>query len=60
MTVTVNNPPSVDAGLDESICEGETVTLTATGTGNFVWSTGETTASIDVSPSTTTTYTVYC
>ena len=56
--VTVNEPSSVDLGSDQSICYGETVTLTATGTGNFLWNTGETAASITVNPSTTTTYTV--
>jgi hypothetical protein len=56
--VTVNVPPSVDLGADQSICYGETVTLTATGVGNFLWSTGETTPSITVQPNSTTTYTV--
>ncbi len=48
----------VNAGEDRTICEGETVTLTATGANSYEWSTGETTASINVSPSVTTTYTV--
>ena len=56
--VTVNQPPSVNAGSDVSICSGETVTLSASGEGNFLWSTGETTSSITVSPTNTTTYTV--
>ena len=56
--VTVDVAPSVDLGSDQSICFGETITLTASGTGNFLWNTGETTASITVSPTTTTTYTV--
>ncbi|GAA3510406.1 hypothetical protein GCM10022393_24690 [Aquimarina addita] len=49
---------SVDAGVDQTICEGDIVTLTAIGDGAFMWSTGETTASIEVSPYETTTYSV--
>ena len=56
--VTVNPGVEVDAGLDVSICSGENITLTATGNGNFLWSTGETTNSITVSPSVTTTYNI--
>lgn len=55
-----------DAGHDETICEGESVSLTATGGPNVIWSanppdpslTGqETNMTITVSPSETTTYT---
>ena len=48
----------VNAGVDTSICDGDTVTLTATGADSYLWDTGETTASIAVSPDTTTEYTV--
>ena len=41
-----------------TICEGESITLTADGGVDYEWSTGETTASIVVSPANTTTYTV--
>jgi len=58
VTVTVNELPSANAGDDETICEGDTITLTATGGGDYLWSTGETTASISVTPSSNTTYTV--
>ena len=58
VTVTVNTSPTVSASSDQTICEGESVTLTATGVGDFLWSTGETSASITVSPETTTTYSV--
>ena len=54
----MNQAPSVNAGSDQTICSGENVTLTANGDGNFLWSTGETTSSITVSPTSTTTYTV--
>ncbi len=50
--------PVADAGLDQVICSGETVTLTASGGPIFLWSTGETTASIEVNPTTTEIYTV--
>ena len=49
---------TANAGEDVTICEGESVTLTASGGGTYSWSTGATTASITVSPSTTTTYSV--
>ncbi|QKX05227.1 T9SS type A sorting domain-containing protein [Aquimarina sp. TRL1] len=56
--IVIVNTVTVDAGADQSICKGENITLTATGSGDFLWSTGETTASIEVSPQETTTYTV--
>ena len=58
VTVTVEEAPSVSLGDDVLICYGESVVLTAQGNGNFLWSTGETTPSIVVNPSTTTTYSV--
>jgi gliding motility-associated-like protein len=38
--VTVNPLPSVDAGTDLAICEGESVTLSGTGAQNYVWDNG--------------------
>ncbi|GAA4901410.1 hypothetical protein GCM10023311_28890 [Flaviramulus aquimarinus] len=58
VTVTVNSAPTASAGSDVSICEGDTTTLTASGGDTYLWSTGATTASINVSPSSTSTYTV--
>ncbi len=43
---------------DGNICVGDQATLTATGAGTYAWSTSETTASIIVTPNTTTLYTV--
>lgn len=60
-TVTVNPTPSVGF-VPQTICEGETATLTANvdlAGGTYLWSPGgETTPSITVSPATTTNYSV--
>lgn len=59
VVVTVAPSPSVSAGNERFICDGQSVTLTASGSfGTFEWSTGDLTQNISVSPSTTTTYTV--
>ncbi len=58
---TINNLPvaeTVDAGLDQQINFGETSVLNALGNGVFVWSTGESGSSINVSPEETTEYCV--
>ncbi|MEM6771911.1 MAG: hypothetical protein AAF597_15120, partial [Bacteroidota bacterium] len=55
-TITVNEVPEVSASGDETICAGESVTLTATGPGPFQWTTGATTPSITVSPTVNTDY----
>ena len=57
-TVTVSPIPNGTVTPSQSICAGQTVTLTATGGGTYLWSTGATTSSISVTPSTTTTYSV--
>ncbi|MCA0153002.1 Ig-like domain-containing protein [Winogradskyella vincentii] len=58
VTVTVEEIFEAMAGEDQTICEGDSVVLTATGGSDYLWSTGETTQSITVSPATTQTYTV--
>lgn len=42
MTVTVNPTPVVNAGPDQEICIGESVTLTATGASTYSWNNGVT------------------
>lgn len=53
--VTVD-PGITDAGPDVTICEGSDTTLTAQNSQTYLWSTGETTQSISVSPTVTTLY----
>jgi SdrD B-like domain/Putative Ig domain len=56
ITLTFNALPIVNAGADKEVCLGQSVTLTATGGGTYVWSTGAATASINVSPTAITKY----
>jgi len=48
----------VDAGEDQTICYGSSVTLISTEADTYLWSTGATTATITVTPTATTTYIV--
>lgn len=59
--VMVNPAPVADAGPDVNICESSSTLLEASGgtqSNQYVWSNGQNTQSIIVSPSSTTTYTV--
>ena len=59
--VVVNSIPTVSIPTPPSICDGQQATLTATPSapgGTYLWSNGATSASINVSPTTTTTYNV--
>ncbi len=56
-TVTVNHPPLVMVN-DATVCAGASTTLSVLGANSYLWSTLETTASINVSPGTNTSYTV--
>ena len=62
VTVKVNKESnaavSAFAGEDQTICYGDEINLTASGGTNYLWSTGETTKSIKVSPVERTDYTV--
>jgi gliding motility-associated-like protein len=62
-TITVNPLPTISAGSDVTICNGQSTTLTASGGVTYVWSpaTGlnsTTTESVLANPSATTTYDV--
>lgn len=49
-------PHFANAGKDTTICFGESVDLTASGGNDYLWSTGDITPTITVSPQDTTTY----
>lgn len=54
----LSNPQAEIDVNDDAICVGQQVQLTATGGGTYSWNTGQTAASINVSPTTNTVYTV--
>jgi gliding motility-associated-like protein len=55
--VIVNAPPIADAGSNQSICLGQSATLTATGGTSYAWTPGgATTPSITVTPGSLTNY----
>ena len=57
-TVTIRETPDVTISGDSILCEVSSTTLTASGAESYLWSTDEETASISVTPTSTTTYTV--
>lgn len=57
VTVTVNPLPVVNAGPDETICVGSSVTLSGSGAQTYTWSTGVSNG-VAFTPGSTTTYTV--
>lgn len=60
VTITVNPTPTISiTSTADTICSGSSVTLTASGAMSYVWSPGgQTTSSIVVSPTSTTSYNV--
>ena len=57
VTITVDTPPLVSAGPDDTICRGNSTTLSAITLGSgYLWNTGATTKTISVNPSSTTKY----
>jgi gliding motility-associated-like protein len=57
VTVTVNLPTPVNAGVDQSVCPGGSVTLTATGAQSYNWNNGVSNG-VSFTPGATQTYTV--
>ncbi|MBU1014192.1 MAG: T9SS type A sorting domain-containing protein [Bacteroidetes bacterium] len=58
VTVTVLGVPTISLKSDTSICINDCISLTASGGSSYLWSTGATTASIQVCPTITTKYIV--
>lgn len=57
VTVTVNNLPTVNAGVDQAICLGQSVTLVASGASTYTWDQNVTNG-IAFNPTSTFSYTV--
>jgi gliding motility-associated-like protein len=57
-TVSINPLPTINIVGGNSICLGQSITLSATGASNYSWNTGATTNSITVNPTVGTSYTV--
>ena len=58
LNLTINNLTSLDAGVDQMVCEGTDVTLTATGAASYAWSGGVSNGTPFPAEAGTTTYTV--
>ncbi len=56
-TITINPNPAVSV-TNATVCSGNSASLIATGATTYSWNTGVTTASVSVTPLTTTVYTV--
>ncbi len=49
ITVTVNPLPTITINGNTTVCEGSSTTLTASGADSYIWSTGDNTASVNIS-----------
>ena len=58
ITITVHPYVSTTISRDTAICIGDSVTLAISGGTSYLWNTSDTTSTITVTPSTTTTYNV--
>lgn len=57
VTITIKPSPTVNAGADQAVCQGESVTLSATGAQTYSWNNGVMNG-VPFVPGATTTYTV--
>jgi uncharacterized protein YjdB len=57
LTVNVNPLPTINAGQDQTVCQGANVTLSGTGGSSYSWNNGVSNG-VTFVPNTTTTYTV--
>ena len=58
ITIQAVSSPTASIASNTTICMGQSVTLSASGGGNYLWNTNATTSSVFVSPSATTNYSV--
>ena len=58
VAVTVNPLPTVVISGNATVCAGETEVITASGVGNFLWNTGDSTSFISITPTIVTNYLV--
>jgi len=56
LTIIVNPVPTAVVSNDTTVCAGSSITLSASGGNTYLWNTGQTSVSINVNPSSTTTY----
>ncbi len=56
--ITVQSPPTAAISGNNSMCLGNSINLIASGGNTYIWSTGDTSSTINISPTDTTTYTV--
>lgn len=57
--VHVISPAAAIVSSKDSVCQGDSILLTASGGTSYIWNNGKTTTAIWVSPNTTTTYTLH-
>lgn len=57
-TITIDSSITVVISGTTTVCAGDSATLSASGGGTYLWSTGETSSSITISPDSSTTYSV--
>jgi len=58
-TVSVNPIPVVSISRDSNVCIGASITLSASGASSYLWSNGQTSSFITISPNTITTYSLH-